>query len=86
MARTKIKNGRDTRLEFRCSTEEKKKIEDLANYLEIPPATLVRNLVLASYDDAMIFKKLGLLKGAKKLIDFKEKYSSIFNEPKPIKN
>jgi len=86
MEKEKIKNSKNDRMEFRCSTEEKEKIEKLADYLEMPPSTLVRNLVLASYDDAIIFKKLGLLKGAKQLIDFKKKYSSIFQDlPKQTK-
>ncbi|HHH54710.1 MAG TPA: hypothetical protein ENK91_13695, partial [Bacteroidetes bacterium] len=80
MARTIIKNGRNERLEFRCSTEEKKKIEELAKYLEMPSSTLVRNLVIASYEDAIIFKRIGILKGAKKIKDFKEKLSSLFDE------
>jgi len=71
---------KDQRIEIKLSKEEKKKIQDLAKYLEIPPATLVRNLVLSSYDDAIIFKKLGLLKGIKELKKFTEQYSIALNQ------
>jgi len=76
-------NARTERLEFRCSVEEKKAIQNLAMYLEIPESTLVRNLALSSYEDAIIFKKIGLLKGLKKYKDFQKKYSEIFKPTLP---
>ena len=73
-----MKQKRTARLEFRCTEEEKKAISELAKYLEIPDGTLVRNLVLASYEDAMVFKKIGLLKGLKEYKKFKEAYKQLF--------
>ena len=37
-------------------------------------------MVLSSYDDAIIFKKLGLLKGIKELKKFTEQYSIALNK------
>lgn len=73
---------RDQRLELRLSKKEKDKIESLANRLELPVGTLIRNLVLVSYEDAAIFEKIGLLKGAKKILDFKEKFTILIKEIK----
>lgn len=69
---------RKERIEIRISKEEKKKLEDMARQLEIPASTLARNLMLASYDDMLIMDKLGVLKGIKKLKEFKQAYSDIF--------
>ena len=74
------KENRNQRIELRLSKTEKEKIEKLAKELEIPPSTFIRNLVLTSYDDAVIFNKIGLLKGAKKIKEFREKYSKIIRE------
>ena len=73
---------RDKRIELRLSQTEKENIEKLANSLNIPPSTFIRNLVMTSYEDAVIFEKIGLLTGAKKFLDFKEKYSTIIKEIK----
>jgi len=78
-----MKENRTEKLDFRCTPEEKRKIEELAKYLEMPNGSLLRNLTMASYDDAMIFKKIGLLKGAKKYKDFKEKYETLFKPTLP---
>ena len=74
------KENRNQRIELRLSKTEKEKIEKLANELEIPPSTFIRNLVLTSYDDAIIFNKIGLLKGAKRIKDFREKYTKLIKE------
>lgn len=76
----KNKETRDQRIELRLSKTEKENIENLAERLDLPPSTLIRNLVLTSYEDAIIFEKLGLLKGVKKFNDFKEKYSELIKE------
>ena len=72
-----MKTKKIARIEFKCTLEEKKAIEELAKYLEMPTGTLIRNLTLSSYEDAIIFKKLGLLKGIKTYKTFKEKYSEM---------
>ena len=84
MARRNVKNGRTERFEFRCSPEEKEGLIKLSEYLEIPASILIRNLVMTSYDDAILFKKLGILKGAKKLRDFKEGFAQILNNTNAI--
>jgi len=56
---------RETKLFIKVSEDEAKEIEELANYLDVPKSTLLRNLALSSLEDAQIFKKLGLLKLAK---------------------
>ena len=78
-----MKQNRTEKMDFRCTPEEKKGIEELAKYLDMSSGTLLRNLTLSSYDDAIIFKKLGLLRGARKYQDFKEKYSEIFKPTLP---
>jgi hypothetical protein len=59
---------------IRFSENELKEIEEIAKNLEIPKARLIRNMTLAGLEDAKILNKIGLLKGAKKIIDFKERY------------
>ena len=66
------KEIRDIELRIRVSKTELRNIQELAKSVEIPTATFSRNLLLSSLDDAMIYQKIGILKGAKKLIDFKE--------------
>ncbi len=78
-----MRENRTEKMDFRCTKKEKEKIEELAKYLEMPTGALLRNLTLASYDDAVIFKKIGLLKGAKKYKDFKEKYHTFFSPTLP---
>lgn len=73
---------RDQRIEIRLSKTEKENIEKLAEKLELPASTLMRNLVLTSYEDAIIFEHLGVLKGIKKFREFKERFSSIINKDK----
>ena len=78
-----MKQNRTEKMDFRCSPEEKKGIEELAKYLDMSSGTLLRNLTLSSYNDAIIFKKLGLLRGARKYQEFKEKYSELFKPSLP---
>lgn len=74
---------KDQRIELRLSKSEKEKIEKLSLYLEIPPSTLLRNLIISSFDDEMIYKKLSVLKGATKMNEFKNKFSLIFKPTLP---
>lgn len=61
-------------ISLRFSKEELKQIEEIAEVLEIPKTRLIRNLALTSLDDAKMFNRIGALKGAKKLLDFKERF------------
>jgi len=60
-------------ISIRFTKKELEDIEKIANDIEIKKTRLVRNLTLSSLDDAIILNKIGALKGAKKLLDFKEK-------------
>lgn len=61
---------------LRFSKEEIKEIKEIAAQLEMPKTRLIRNLTLSSLEDAKLLNKLGILKGAKKLLDFKERFSN----------
>jgi hypothetical protein len=65
---------RERKILIRLTDEEIEKIEKIANDLDIPIARFVRNLTLASLDEASFLNKIGALKGAQKLIDFKERF------------
>lgn len=79
----KIDNPRNEYIRFRCTSEEKQAVEELAKYLEMSTGTLARNLLLTSFEDAIIFKKLGILKGAKQYNEFKKKYHTFFSPVLP---
>ena len=64
---------------IRFSKNELKEIEEIAKQIEISKTTLIRNMALSGLEDAKILNKIGALKGAKKLIDFKER---LFNSKK----
>ena len=61
-------------ISLRFSKSELEEIEKIAKEIDIPKARLIRNLVLTSLDEAKLFNKIGVLKGIKKLIDFKERF------------
>lgn len=67
MARPKQDVVREIELKIRLSEDELKELEELANYLELPISTCVRNLVLYAKEDAELYKKIGIFKGVKKL-------------------
>ena len=46
----------------------------VAETIDIPRTTLIRNMALVGLDEAEILNRLGALKGAKKLLDFKERF------------
>ena len=81
MNNSKSKRGRkaidgekiNNNLTIRFSDRELEEIQELAKKLDIPKTRLIRNMTLASLEDAKILDKIGALKGAKKLIDFKER-------------
>jgi hypothetical protein len=64
-----IKNN----LTIRFSDKELAEIEELAKILNIPKTRFVRNLTLSGLEEAKTLNKIGALKGAKKLLDFKER-------------
>ena len=64
-----IKNN----LTIRFSDRELREIEELAKKLDMPKTRFIRNLTLSGLEDAKTLDKIGALKGAKKLIDFKER-------------
>lgn len=53
--------------------KELKQIEEIAKSINIPRTTLIRNMTLSGLEDGIILDKLGALKGARKLLDFKER-------------
>ena len=68
-------------ISLRFSKKELKEIEEIAIELNMPKTRLIRNLIITSLEDAKKLNKLGVLKGVKKLIDFKER----FNNPEKYK-
>ena len=64
-----IKNN----LTIRFSDRELREIEELAKKLDMPKTRFIRNLTLSGLEDAKALDKVGILKGAQKLIDFKER-------------
>lgn len=60
-------------LTIRFSDRELAEIEELAKELDMPKTRFIRNLTLAGLSDAKALNKIGALKGAKKLLDFKER-------------
>lgn len=72
----------------KISEADDKRIEELADYLQIPKMTLIRNLLLSGLDDAETLKKTGILavaKGVKKTSEFLNQFKTI-KESKSIKN
>lgn len=77
--------NRDKELYIRVSEEELHQMKELAEYLDLPLATLARNMLLAAKEDAEFLKQIGVLKGAKKYHDFIKKWeqmSSNFEQDK----
>ena len=65
---------RNTNITIRFTDEEIEEIEKIAKDMDIPKTRLIRNLVLTSLNDAKVLNKIGVLKGVKKFIDFKERF------------
>jgi len=61
-------------ISIRLTKQELKEISEIANEIDMPKTRFIRNLTLAGLDEAKILNKLGALKGAKKLLDFKERF------------
>ena len=75
--------ARNINISIRFNDKEFEEISKIAKELNLPKTRLIRNLALSGLDDAKLLSKLGVLKGAIKLKDFKErlenpdKYKSI---------
>ena len=59
---------------IKLTDQELNEINKIAEEMEIPRTRLIRNLVLTSLQDAKFLNKIGALKGAKLLTDFKERF------------
>ena len=66
-------------ISLRLTKQELEEISIIANDLDMPKTRLMRNLVLTSLEDAKALNKIGALKGAKKLLDFKERFLNSSN-------
>ena len=80
MARPKLEETRDKELRIRLTDKEYDDLNELSKYIEIPVTTLARNFLLSAKDDANFYKKIGLLKGAKKFIEFNEKFKEMIKK------
>jgi len=67
MAGKKQEVTRDEVINLRVTKQELEELKVLANYLSLPLTTTIRNLVFYAKEDAEIYKKIGFLKGVKKL-------------------
>ena len=63
-------------ISIRLTKTEMKELEEVAKELEIPKTRFMRNVLLSGLEDAKVLHKLGALKGAKKLLDFKERFTN----------
>ncbi len=61
-------------ISIRLSKSEMKRFEELAKVVDLPKTRLMRNVLLTGLEEAEILNKIGALKGAKKLLDFKERF------------
>lgn len=65
--------ARNNLVTVKFTDKEIGEIDKIARETDIPRTTLIRNMTLSGLEDAKILDKIGALKGAKKLIDFKER-------------
>jgi DNA-binding Lrp family transcriptional regulator len=65
---------RNNPVTVKFTNKELKEIEEIAKNINISRTTLIRNMTLAGLEDAKILNKIGALKGARKLLDFKERF------------
>lgn len=66
-------------ISIRFTKSELEEIEKIADKLNLPKTRLIRNIALSGLEEARFFNNIGALKGAKKLLDFKER---LFNSNK----
>jgi hypothetical protein len=63
-------------ISLRFSKKEMEEIEAIANNIDLPKTRFMRNILLMGLDEARFLNKIGALKGAKKLLDFKERFTN----------
>lgn len=71
--------ARNNLVTVKFTDEELAEIDKIAKETDIPRTTLIRNMTLSGLDEAKLLHKIGALKGAKKLLDFKDR---LFNPNK----
>jgi len=65
---------RNHNITIRLSKKELEKIEKIAKDLDMPKTRLIRNLTLSTLDEVNFMNKIGMLKGIKNILDFKERF------------
>ncbi|MDQ1282183.1 MAG: hypothetical protein QG630_534 [Patescibacteria group bacterium] len=60
-------------ISIRLTKSEMERLEKIAKDIDLPKTRLIRNLVLNSLEEANFLNNIGILKGTKKLLDFKER-------------
>lgn len=75
MARPKQEIVRDIEIKTRLSKEEYEQIKNMAEQLNIPVSTFMRNLILSSFEDAKMMDSIKLLSGLKKFQEWKDALS-----------
>ena len=71
--------ARNINVTIRFSEKEIAEFEKIAKEINIPRTRFIRNLALSGLDEAKVLNKIGALKGAKKLLDFKERLKNYSN-------
>ncbi len=66
-------------ISIRLTKSELERINKIAEDLDMPKTRFMRNMLINSLDEAEKLHKIGALKGAKKLLDFKDR---LFNPNK----
>ena len=66
--------ARNNIVTIKFTDKELEEINKISEKIEIPRTRFIRNLILASLEDARFLNKIGALKGVKFLADFKERY------------
>lgn len=79
MARPKIEEVRNIEMKIRLTEKEYREVQELAEHIEIPVTTLARNFLLYAKRDAEFLKRFGILKGAKKFVEFEEKFGEFID-------
>jgi len=60
-------------ISIRLTKKELEEFEKIAKNVGMAKTRLMRNTLMLGFDDIKMFNKIGLLKGAVKLVDFKER-------------
>ena len=66
-------------ISIRLTKTEMRELEEIAKELDMPKTRFMRNVLLAGLEDAKTLNKIGALKGAKKLLDFKKRFINSSN-------